>query len=44
MAVKMNLVIDAAASLCAKHLQTDRHFAVHGVSANLEMFKTSLTF
>jgi hypothetical protein len=44
MAVKTSLVIDAAASLCAKRLQTDRHFAVHGVSASLEILKTSLTF
>jgi len=44
MAVKMSLVIDAAASLCAKRLQTDRHFAVRGVSASLEILKTSLTF
>jgi hypothetical protein len=25
-------------------LQTDRHFAAHGVSASLEILKSSLTF
>jgi hypothetical protein len=44
MAAKMNHAIAAAALLCAKRLQTDRHFAVHGVSASLEIVKTSLTF
>jgi hypothetical protein len=44
MVAKMNHVIDAAASLCAKRLQTDRHFAAHAVNASLEILKSSLTF
>jgi len=44
MAEKMSHVIAAAALLCAKLLRTDRHFGAHAVSANLEIFKSSLTF